>query len=134
MALVHKYTLVCDEIRREDNGKFIVIGLYTPGITFPQFPAQLVKLIFFSCFEPTTTGTWDLDFRLTHLATGAIAGPTGRVHLEVPVLGGFAYVPIQIPNVNFQMPGDYAFVLTGGNFDGVTVQIPVTQPPAFPVH
>src|SRR5579862_1083755 len=103
MALIHKYTLVCDEIRREDNGKFIVIGLYTPGITFRQFPAHLPKLVFFSCFEPTTIGVWDLDFRLSHLPTGAIVGQMGKVHLEIPRLAGLAYIPILMPNLNFQM-------------------------------
>ena len=28
MAVTHNYTLVCDEVRREDNGKLLVLGLY----------------------------------------------------------------------------------------------------------
>ncbi|MBD8665312.1 hypothetical protein IFT59_18895 [Rhizobium sp. CFBP 8752] len=36
---IHNLT-VCDNIRVEDNGKFILIGVYTNAILFPQLPAQ----------------------------------------------------------------------------------------------
>ena len=127
MALNHKYTLVCDDVRREDNGKLIVVGLYTPGIVLAQFPLTLPKLMFLVCLEPTDKGSWKLDFRLTHLPTSALVGPTGRVDLNVPVVGSLTYLPIAIPNVQFQMPGDYAFMMTGANFDELTVNVPVQQ-------
>ena len=60
MPLNHKYTLVCDDVRREDNGKLIVVGMYTPGITLPKFPFRLSKLTFVSYFEVTEAGKWEL--------------------------------------------------------------------------
>ena len=30
MALTLRATLICDEIRREDNGKLLFVGVYTP--------------------------------------------------------------------------------------------------------
>lgn len=134
MALQHKYTLVCDEVRREDNGKLLVLGLYTPGIVLPGFPVQLPKLTFLSYFEPTAPGTWQLSFRFSHLTTGAVAGPEGGVRIEVPQVTGPALVPIVIPNLNFQMPGDYAFTLTGQNFEAVSVIVPVSQQVVARVH
>ena len=133
MALIHKYTLVCDEIRREDNGKLMIIGLYTPGLVLPKFPAQLSKLTFMNYLDVTAPGTWDLAFKLNHTDTGAIVSPEGRAKVEVSEIG-VLLMPIVIVNVNFQMPGNYTFTLTGANFDGVTLTVPVSQRAVATVH
>lgn len=46
MALTHRYTLVCEDIRQENTGKWIVIGLYTHNIACPQLPFRLPSLSF----------------------------------------------------------------------------------------
>ncbi len=28
MPITHQYTILCDEVRREDNGKLLVVGMY----------------------------------------------------------------------------------------------------------
>ncbi|CCM74365.1 DUF6941 family protein [Rhizobium mesoamericanum] len=38
---VHNLT-VCDQVRQEVNGKFILIGVYTNGIVLTQMPGQFV--------------------------------------------------------------------------------------------
>ena len=35
-----KAVILADEIRKEDNGKAIIIGVYSGDILFPSFPAQ----------------------------------------------------------------------------------------------
>jgi hypothetical protein len=129
MALIHEYTLVCDEVRQENNGKYLVIGLYAPGIIFQRFPATLNKLTFFTCLRPQESGTWELAFRLSHLDTGAIVGPEGKVKIEIRVQSNATYprtyVPLVIPGIQFQMPGLYALTLEGANFQGTTVVFPV---------
>ena len=42
MPLNQKYILVCDDVRREDTGKQLIIGLYTPNVVVTQLPATLV--------------------------------------------------------------------------------------------
>lgn len=37
--------LLCDDIRKEDNGKAIIIGVYTGDIVVPKFPAALMLSI-----------------------------------------------------------------------------------------
>ena len=32
MAMKHLYTLMCDEVRVENNGKLMIIGVYTPDM------------------------------------------------------------------------------------------------------
>lgn len=40
-TVVPKYAIVCDDIRREDNGKQILIGIYTGDIIVSAFPTNL---------------------------------------------------------------------------------------------
>ncbi|HKZ00641.1 MAG TPA: hypothetical protein VJ180_00280, partial [Pyrinomonadaceae bacterium] len=37
-----KFGFVCDEVRREDNGKLIFIGAYSSDIVVPELPAVLI--------------------------------------------------------------------------------------------
>lgn len=39
--------LVCDEARREDNGKLLLVGIYTPDIVVKELPVILPGLCFF---------------------------------------------------------------------------------------
>ena len=43
ISLIH--TIVCDDIRREDNGKFILIGVYPEFIMLNMLPSQLILSI-----------------------------------------------------------------------------------------
>ena len=36
-----EYAIVCDDVRREDNGKFIIIGAYGSDIRVSSIPANL---------------------------------------------------------------------------------------------
>lgn len=40
--LVVKYAIICDDIRKEDTGKLILIGVYSRDIRVAAFPATLV--------------------------------------------------------------------------------------------
>ena len=66
--------ILCDEIRREDNGKLLVIGMYLGAILVPRFPFRMPSLAFFCKWK--TLGLL----------------PTGEFRLTSPskkVLGGF---------------------------------------------
>lgn len=71
------YWLLCDMIRREDNGKLIIVGLYTPDIIVPAVPVTLPMLSFL--FK------WNLT--LGSLRAGAIAvkGPAGQEITRFPI-------------------------------------------------
>lgn len=36
-----EYSLVCDDVRREENGKFIFIGVYANNILLSEFPSVI---------------------------------------------------------------------------------------------
>jgi hypothetical protein len=47
-----RYVLLCDDVRTEDNGKHILIGLYTEGIRLPEGKTAFVApLTFFVVAE-----------------------------------------------------------------------------------
>jgi hypothetical protein len=45
-----KFAIFCDDIRREFNGKDILIGVYSGGMILKQLPAPVAMAIWF-CFE-----------------------------------------------------------------------------------
>jgi hypothetical protein len=58
-----KTVVVCDEVRREDNGKDILIGVYSAGALVAQFPAPL-QFTFWIQFKGTGMGEVTIQFRL----------------------------------------------------------------------
>lgn len=54
--------ILCDDIRREQNGKFILIGVYGISILCNEFPAQL-NLHLFCSIQPTRLGDVELEFQ-----------------------------------------------------------------------
>ena len=63
-------TLVCDDVRVENNGKLLLLGVYTPNIVLPGIPAQLPTLALFHLWRADTAGQYPLQLRLRHPATG----------------------------------------------------------------
>jgi hypothetical protein len=57
--------LVCDDVRKEINGKDILIGVYSGGILVPQFPGEVTMALYLQ-YEPTVTGKIDGSIRLTN--------------------------------------------------------------------
>jgi hypothetical protein len=121
MPIIPKFVLVCDEVRREDNGKFIVLGLYTPDLAVPQIPFVMPSLTFFVCVESDRTGTVRFNFRVEQLDTGrALVEGMGAMQFNAP---GVAVAPVRFGNVQFNAAGPYMFSM---NIDGE--RDPITTP------
>ena len=91
--------IVCDDIRREDNGKFILIGVYAASILVAEFPVEM-SLCFFGRLTPNKVGEIKVDFRYskdkrpisgaqmvveaTALDPDIFAGPSIPVKIESP--------------------------------------------------
>lgn len=63
---------MCDDLRQENNGKLLVIGMYTGGMTVPQFPFQLPILTFFSVLEADRLGNHTLRVKIENAETGRV--------------------------------------------------------------
>ena len=84
MAVTHKYTVICDDVRQEANRKFILIGVYISQLIVEQIPANL-KLTFFQLLDCNTPGTYSAKINLAHLETGKqIAEGLGGIIVSRP--------------------------------------------------
>ncbi len=103
-----KYTIICDEVRQENNGKFIIIGVYQGTIAIPQIPFILPSLTFFQALEGDRPGMWNVKMKLQHLESGKnVFEGMGAVNFQRPGPGISA---LRFPNVPLLAPGAYNFV------------------------
>lgn len=132
MPIQHRYTLMCDDVRQEINGKFLLIGVYTPNISVPQLPFLMPTLTFFQTLESDRPGAWGVRLRLQHLETGHnVAEGMGQINFQRP---GSGINPIRLQNVMFNAAGTYNFVLEI-NGQGEPIIVPfdvVLAPPGMP--
>lgn len=85
--------IICDFIRKEDNGKPIMIGVYLENIQFLKFPAT-IGLTTWVQFHVGTKGKTEFEFRFLKdrkpLATGAgelnIKDTKKQITLTVPTI------------------------------------------------
>jgi len=104
-----KFSLICDEVRREDNGKLLIIGLYLPDIVVPQLPFVLSSLTLFLSLESDTSGHAGFHLRLQRLETGQnLVETRGGMVFQRP---GQAVSHLKFANVQFVAAGAYNFIL-----------------------
>ena len=88
------YAVLCDDIRKEDNGKLILIGVYTGNILVSTFPAHLGAAAYLHGFA-TSHGDFPLEiryrvecpdtkvFQLQGMGTVNVQGPTSEIGTPV---------------------------------------------------
>jgi len=109
MAMIHKYTLLCDEVRQEMNGKFIVLGLYTPDIVVPVVPFALPSLTFFVVAEADAPTIGEFSFKLTqHNSDAVLAGGSGKLQVQQ---AGHVALPLRLGPLQMPAAGRYTFTL-----------------------
>jgi hypothetical protein len=136
MPITPKYIVMCDEIRQEINGKFIILGVYLPDMTIPQLPFVLPSLTFFIALESDRPGNYQVRFSVESLESGQkIFEGMGAAGFPKPGVGA---MPVQVRNLMIQNAGTYVFTLSlEGQKDPIThsfniILIPPQQP-GFPV-
>ena len=72
MPITQKHGIVCDDVRVENNGKWIIIGVYTPDMAVPQIPIVLPNIAFFSWIHSDRPGSFPFRMKLEHLESGRI--------------------------------------------------------------
>ena len=114
MALTQKYSIMCDDVRQENNGKFIVIGMYINNMTVTQLPVTLPSLHFFNLLEADRLGSYMLRAKVENAETGRLlAQAMVMIQANVaPKLPAAVVVGARFPNVQFDRAGSYTFTLT----------------------
>jgi hypothetical protein len=90
--------IVCDDIRREWNGKAMVIGIYTGDIILATFPTNL-SLSFWMQGKPLASGEHQMEFRVrvNEESPFEMKGALNIVAPESDAIIAFVGVPTVIP-------------------------------------
>jgi hypothetical protein len=107
--ITSKFSIMCDEVRLENNGKFLIVGMYMSDMTVPQFPFIVPVLTFLFWLDGRIPGNYTFNARLSHLESGTIvAQAMGAFGLLRP---GQGLAPIRLVGLQFSQPGPYVFNL-----------------------
>jgi hypothetical protein len=109
MALSLKFTIMCDDVRQENTGKLMLIGMYMGNITVTQLPFVLPTLTFFQQFEVDRPGNYTLRVQMQDLDQGRTI--TQAVIMmdvqQAAVLPGPAINVVKFGGVQFERAGSY---------------------------
>jgi len=109
--------LVCDDARREMNGKSILIGVYNDVIVLPQFPFIVVpKLVFYMVVNPLGNKFSTVEFRMTDSAGNKVFEISGGLSPYDP--SESMPIVIQAVGLTFASAGTYTMELA---LDGTKV-------------
>jgi hypothetical protein len=115
MTITEKYIIMCDDIRREDNGKLVIIGMYMDTIQVPALPFPLPTLTFLSVLSCDRPGQFRFSFKLKQEEGGTqpLAEGMGQAPVNDPRQP--LVMPIKMVGLQINAPGLYTFSL---EFDG----------------
>lgn len=114
MAIEHTFTIVCDDIRREDNGKLIILGMYMGTLTVPMLPFLFPTLTIVSLFRGDRPESWPWRLSIQNLEHNnqVIAEARGFATIPAPGPGVMPvkFAPLQVTqagayNVVFEIEG-----------------------------
>jgi hypothetical protein len=99
--------IICDEVRREDNGKLLIIGMYLGAILVPRMPFRMPRLSFFLKWE--TKGTLPTgDFRLTSPSKEAVGGFGMKTEREPESVAPVFYTTFALDSIQLTETGTYS--------------------------
>jgi hypothetical protein len=125
--ITHNYTVMCDEVRREDNGKFILLGVYSDAILFNSFPTSLTGLAFYVKLHSDAPGIYGMKMRLEKLEGGEpIHRGEGAIEILAP---GAVFIPIRMPAITFTQPGSFSFVIEMEEAEPILYSFTVNKSP-----
>ncbi|MFH1783092.1 MAG: hypothetical protein ABH848_05705 [Candidatus Omnitrophota bacterium] len=123
-----QFSIVCDSIRREDNGKLMFIGIFEV-IGAKKFPARHHQL-FIANRWIKGSGTFTEKTRIVSLKDNKVLVETKEVTFELKTMEASHTVISKFVNVMFPEPGKYQVeVLLNGNILRF-YPIILAQPPA----
>jgi len=93
--------LLCDEVRREDNGKLIIIGVYTPGMELAEFPANIAPCVWIK-FAPLGKEDMNIEIRAKDKKRprSQLLRGKGKIHTDNPDQPIFLALPQRLMKVD----------------------------------
>lgn len=124
MAFKHRYTIICDEVRQENNGKLLVIGMYAAQMTVPQIPFITPGITFVFVLDSDRLGDFPFRAKLENLESGKVlAQAMGVIRVVQP---GTTLNILGFRNIPMDRIGTYTMSLTiDGEKDPMTASLEV---------
>jgi hypothetical protein len=97
-----RYGIVCDDARREDNGKLLLVGVYAGNIIVPRFPATLLLCLVIAV---DAAGPYEVPLELRVkfdrriIMTGKATLKSGRAGLSLAITKGLLLEDLQGPGM-----------------------------------
>jgi hypothetical protein len=110
MPITHDYTIICDDVRREDNGKLIVLGMYMGTITVPMLPFVFPTLTVLSLFHGEKPESWSWRLSIQNLENNSQVIAEARGFATVPAPGP-GIMPVKFTGLPITQAGAYQIVL-----------------------
>jgi uncharacterized protein DUF6941 len=130
--LTYKYTIMCDDVRQEANGKLILIGCYLDTVALPHIPIAIPGLTFFQVYESDRPGNISFRVRLERMDTGqVIAQAMGMGLIPKPGLG---VAPVRLAPIPFPVFGTYNLVVEIEGEQPTIFSFNVTPSPQMPFN
>lgn len=100
--------MLCDDIRQENNGKRIFIGVYDDSIIVPSVPLTIPQIVFYSKWDITAAPIKKFEFKMVQPG-GKIIGPiVNELSPPSPESNGRkAIVQIGLTPFNIEASGEY---------------------------
>ena len=121
------FGIVCDDVRREDNGKELILGVYSGSILVPTFPSNLM-LSFWAQYQASAAGHSVMDARVLSAQRTTLVQL--KLNIDVSDVGcGSIYLP-PLP-IQVQSHGELHWQIKQEGQDWETIKsIPVVTPTA----
>ena len=124
--------ILCDDHRREDNGKVILIGIYTGDIVVSNIPANILLRVWLN-FRTEGTGGEDISVRIVDGESGLLTGIDGRID---NVSGEEDYISLVTPKLplSFDEEGTIVVQWKSGESDWIDLisKRIICKPPVVP--
>lgn len=95
--------ILCDQIRQEDNGKYILIGVYSGGVMVSAFPATFALAMM---LQMRLLAGSNQPFKVRISIGGDVQGFIEGTVEQVGELSPANWIPINLPPLTFRNPGD----------------------------
>jgi hypothetical protein len=128
MPFKHRYTIISDEVRQENNGKLLVIGMYSEQMTVPQIPFMTPALTFTFVIDSDRPGDYPFRAKLENLESGKVlAQAMGVIRVMRP---GTTMNILGFRNISVDRIGTYTMsLIIDGEKDPMTANIEVILQP-----